>query len=145
MISVDDLPMAPVSDADATAFAQRFVSGGPEFLAACLPEQFWVAMPSMKTVISRDEFIAAAIRRAELVANANLPAPELIDATWRPLGVYGIVTAQWKMTINGKDSVLTEDFLVDPDRPTWQVLAYLLRQDLPGLVTGQGHSRISHS
>jgi len=135
MNAVDNSPMEPNTDADAATFAERFVSGGPDFLTACLPEQFWVAMPSMKTVISRDDFIAAAKKRAELVAAANLPTPALFDATWKPLGVYGLITAQWKMPIGGEEMVLTEDFLIDPNPPTWMVLAYLLRQDLPGLIT----------
>jgi len=134
MNSVDDLPMEHFTDADARAFAEKFVSGGPEFLTACLPEQFWVAMPSMKTVISREDFIAAAKQRAETVATANPPSPQLFSATWRSLGVYGLVTAQWRMPIEGNDFVLTEDFLVDPSHQVWQVMAYLLRQDLPGLI-----------
>lgn len=135
MNSVDKLLVELVTDADAQAFAQKFVSGGPEFLAVCLPEHFWVAMPSMKTMISRDEFIAAAKRRAELLAKANLPTPLLFNASWKSLGVYGLITAQWKMPLGGQDLVLTEDFLIDPNQPIWQVMAYLLRQDLPGLIS----------
>jgi len=64
-----------------------------------------------------------------------LPTPQLFDATWKPLGAYGVVTARWLMPISGRDWVLTEDFLVDPSQRTWQVMAYLLHQDLPGLIT----------
>jgi len=135
MNSVDKLLRAHVTDADAAAFAQRFVSGGPEFLTECLPEQFLVAMPSMKTIITRDDFIAAAKRRAELLTKPDLPTPLLFDATWMQLGVYGLITAQWNMPLDGQDLILTENFLIDPNQPTWQVMAYLLHQDLPGLIT----------
>jgi hypothetical protein len=123
----------------ARCFVQQLVDGGPAWLAAHLPAQFVVGMPSGSTVIARDSFIAAAKKRAALVNGMGLPAPTLGSTTHADLGdAYLIVTATWTMPgPDGSPLTLLEDLLIDRTGPEWTCLSYLLRQDLPGLLGNQ--------
>lgn len=134
-----DIPTPhPLAD-QAFAFARRFAEDGPDFLAAHVPAQFLVGTPSGANLVSRDRFIEAALGRAALVTGEGLPAPSLAGVDCVELGdAYLLITAHW--TMPGLDG-LVEDFLIDATGPEWTCLAYLLRQNLPGLLAAApGHS-----
>ncbi len=117
-------------------FVRNFANDGPDFLRAHLPERFIVGTSSGARTVEREYFIQAAIQRANLVSNKGLQAPELVTTKTVGLGnSYCLVTASWTMAPS-PDQMLTlvEDFLLDCTSDNWVCLAYLLRQDLPGLL-----------
>lgn len=117
-------------------FAQSFAADGPEFLASHLPDWFFVGTPSKTSVVQRDQFIEAAQGRAALVTGLGLAGPSLVNTTCEELGdSYCLVTANWQMTLpDATTADLVEDFLIDRSGTKWVCLAYLLRQDLPGML-----------
>ena len=95
-----------------------------------------IGTPSGGSVVDRDRFIEAAQGRAALVAGLGLAGPELVGVDCAELGdAYALLTAHWVMRLPGGDQDLIEDLLVDRTGPEWVCLAYLLRQDLPGMLT----------
>ncbi|MCL2317094.1 MAG: hypothetical protein FWC46_08445, partial [Actinomycetia bacterium] len=69
-------------------------------------------------------------------ATRGLAAPTLAGVDVAELGdAYALLTAYWSMSLPSGDLELVEDFLVDRTGPAWVCLAYLLRQDLPTLVS----------
>jgi hypothetical protein len=128
----------PISTAaKARWFVQRLVDGGPDWLAGHLPARFVVGMPSGSTVIDRAGFIEAVEKRAAMVTGMGLPTPTLGETTHTELGdSYLLVTATWTMPgPAGHALTLMEDFLIDRTGQDWTCLSYLLRQDLPGLLS----------
>jgi len=119
-------------------FAQSFAQDGPDFLASHLPDWFFVGTPTQTSVVQRDRFIEAAKARATLVNDHGLTGPSLANTTCEELGdAYCLVTANWQMTLPDDTTAdLVEDFLIDRTGTTWVCLAYLLRQDLPGMLVG---------
>ena len=121
----------------ARRFVQDFADGGPDFLDAHLPPQFTVGTPAGAHTIERARFIEAAVQRAELVGGQGLASPSLVSTECNALGdTFCLVTATWTMKVPGRpDLTLTEDFLIDLTGEVWRCLAYLLRQDLPSLLS----------
>ena len=121
----------------ARRFVQDFADGGPSFLHAHLPSQFTVGTPSGAHTIERARFIEAAVQRAKMVSGMDLASPSLVATECNALGdAFCLVTATWTMQVPGRhDLTLTEDFLIDLAGEVWRCLAYLLRQDLPSLLS----------
>jgi len=125
----------PLAD-QAQTFVRQVAEGGPAFLAAHLAPQFIVGTPSGANLVSRERFIEAALGRAELLFARDLAAPALAGVHVAELGdAYALLTAQWSMSLLSGDLELVEDLLVDRTGPEWVCVAYLLRQDLPTLVS----------
>ena len=121
----------------AYAFVRQFAEGGPGFLATHLPERFVVGTTTGASLVERDRFIQAALGRADMVATRGLAAPVLDRVDVTELGAaYALLTAHWTMNLPAGHLDLVEDLLVDRTGPDWVCVAYLLRQDLPGLVAG---------
>ena len=126
----------PGLDDQARSFVHDFADGGPDFLQTHLPDQFVVGTPTGASTVQRKRFIEAAQQRAAMVTGQGLPAPMLSSAECVALGdAYCLVTATLTMSVPGRhELILTEDFLIDRAGENWRCLAYLLRQDLPGLL-----------
>ena len=138
-MSSHDTTQSPTLAQQAYAFALQFAEQGPEFLSAHLPEQFVVGTPTGANTVSRERFIEAALARASLVTGQGLTPPSLVGVDCVDLGeAYVLITAHWTMPLPSGQTLdgLTEDFLVDRTGPQWMCLAYLLRQNLPGLLAG---------
>ena len=124
----------PLAD-QASAFVRQIAEGGPVFLAAHLPERFIVGTTTGASLVERDRFIQAALGRADLITTRGLAAPVLDGVDVTELGAaYAVVTARWTMSLPSGYLDLVEDLLVDRTAPEWVCVAYLVRQDLPGLV-----------
>ncbi len=118
-------------------FVDDFAAGGPDFLRSHLPSSFIVATPAGANVVSRERFVEAAIARADLVTGQGLPQPTLMTTECIALGdAYCLATATWALAVPGRaDLTLIEDFLIDLTGEQWRCLAYLLRQDLPTMLS----------
>jgi len=124
----------PLTD-QAFAFVRQIAEGGPAFLTTHLPERFVVGTVAGAGLVERDRFIQAALGRADLVAEHGLVAPALERVDVTELGAaYAMLTAHWSMNVPTGRLDLVEDLLVDRTGADWMCVAYLLRQDLPGLV-----------
>jgi len=134
-----DISQSPILAQQAYSFALQFAEQGPDFLSTHLPGQFVVGTPTGANTVSRDRFIEAALVRAALVTGQSLTPPSLVGVDCVDLGeAYLLITAHWTMPLPTGQNLdgLTEDFLIDRTGPQWICLAYLLRQNLPGLLAG---------
>jgi len=135
MNSHDTIHSLPL-DERAFDFVRLIAEGGPAFLTAHLPQQFVVGTTTGASIVERDRFIQAALGRADMVGAKGLSAPHLVGVDVAELGsAYAMLTAHWSMNLPAGDVELIEDLLVDRTRPEWICVAYLLRQDLPNLVS----------
>jgi len=129
------MPQSHPLSVQAYAFVRQIAEGGPGFLATHLPERFVVGTTTGAGLVERDRFIQAALGRADMVATRGLAAPVLDGVDVTELGAaYALLTAHWTMCLPAGHLDLVEDLLVDRTGPDWVCVAYLLRQDLPGLV-----------
>ena len=135
MNSHDDPQSLPLADL-AFTFVRQIAEGGPAFLTTHLPEQFIVGTLAGTSLVERERFIQVALGRADLLATQGLAAPVLDRVGVTELGAaYAMLTAHWTMSLPAGRLDLVEDLLVDRTRPEWVCVAYLLRQDLPSLVS----------
>ena len=133
LIDTSSLPLAD----QAFTFVRQIAEGGPGFLSTHLAERFIVGTTAGANLVERDRFIQAALGRADLLARVGLSAPTLVSVDVAELGAaYILLTAHWAMPLPAGDLDLIEDLLVDRTGEEWVCQAYLLRQDLPTLVTG---------
>ncbi|MDR2973363.1 MAG: hypothetical protein LBV00_01425 [Propionibacteriaceae bacterium] len=120
-----------------TWFAQQFVDGGPDFIRTHVPPHFVVGTPSGASTVEREHFIEAARKRADMVTGMDLPVPHLERTATKELGpAYCLGTAHWSLPLpSGETLNLVEDFLIDRTGDAWTCQAYLLRANLPGMLS----------
>ncbi|MET7403640.1 DUF4440 domain-containing protein [Dactylosporangium sp. NPDC005572] len=102
-------------------------------LAGCFADAFLAAEPGGARPITRDAFLQALPRRAQMFADAGVGRAELTDLRVQPLDDrYRLVRTEWSAPrLDGGAPVrLSSSFLLHDDGGTLRIVLYLNHQGL---------------